>query len=104
MLVLSRKSGQSIVIGGNVVVTILEADGDRVKIGVEAPRELTVLRGELHVEMRLENRLAGAVGSAAETLLLPLLARDLPRSSQADRSRADHPDRRAGEAGGPDQG
>lgn len=73
MLVLSRKAGQSLVIGGNVVVTILEADGDRVKIGVEAPREIGVLRGELFAEMRYENWLAGAAGACADQVLLPLL-------------------------------
>ena len=47
MLVLTRKSNQSITIGGNVVVTVLAVEGDRVSLGVQAPREVSVLRNEL---------------------------------------------------------
>lgn len=77
MLVLSRKPGQSLVIGGNVVVTILEAEGDRVKIGVDAPREVSVLRGELHAELRRENLLASTAGVAPDQLI-PLLRKSGP--------------------------
>ena len=78
MLVLSRKPGQTLVIGDDVVVTILEVNGERVKIGVEAPREIPVLRGELYVEIRNENWLAGAAGPETDSLLLSLLRRDKP--------------------------
>ena len=47
MLVLTRKSNQSITIGGNVVVTVLAVEGDRVSLGIQAPREVSVLRNEL---------------------------------------------------------
>jgi carbon storage regulator len=47
MLVLSRKQGESICIGQNVAVTVLGIDGGRVKIGVTAPPEIAILRGEL---------------------------------------------------------
>jgi len=74
MLVLGRKAGQSLVICGNIVVTILEVDGDRVKVGVEAPREVSVLRGELHAEMRDENLLASTAGSRGDQVVLPLMS------------------------------
>lgn len=47
MLVLGRKSGESIVIGDDIVITILGVDRDQVKIGVKAPREIRILREEV---------------------------------------------------------
>ena len=54
MLVLSRKEGEQLLIGDNVVVTINRISGNRVAIGIEAPREVRVVRGELerHEVMR----------------------------------------------------
>jgi carbon storage regulator CsrA len=49
MLVLSRKEGESVVIDGEIVVTILEIRGSQIRLGIEAPREVPVLRGELEV-------------------------------------------------------
>ena len=47
MLVLSRKSTESIHIGDSVVVTVLEIRGNKVRIGIDAPKEIPVLRTEL---------------------------------------------------------
>ena len=47
MLVLSRTQGQRIVIGDDIVVTVNKVDGNRVSVGIDAPREVRVLRGEL---------------------------------------------------------
>ncbi len=47
MLVLSRKKNQSIDIGGQIRVTIIEAGNNTVKIGIEAPRDIPILRSEL---------------------------------------------------------
>ena len=47
MLVLSRKSTERIHIGDNVVVTVLEIRGNKVRIGIDAPKEIHVLRSEL---------------------------------------------------------
>lgn len=47
MLVISRKAGQSFHIGNNIHITITEISGDKVKIGIDAPIELSVLRDEL---------------------------------------------------------
>lgn len=63
MLVLSRKQGQQIVVGSSVVVTIVRVSGDKVRIGIEAPEELRVLRGELQPHDDLAgNALSAAVG------------------------------------------
>lgn len=48
MLILSRRSQEAIVIGDQVQVTILEVDGDKVRLGIEAPRDTTVHRLEVY--------------------------------------------------------
>jgi len=47
MLVLSRKVGENIRIDGGIVIKVLEAHGQRIRLGIEAPREVTIWRGEL---------------------------------------------------------
>lgn len=47
MLVLSRKIGEKIVIGDNVTVVVSRVNGNRVTLGIEAPSEMRILRGEL---------------------------------------------------------
>jgi carbon storage regulator len=47
MLVLSRKLGESIVIGGQITVKVVRVNGDTVRLGIEAPRELPVHRAEV---------------------------------------------------------
>lgn len=47
MLVISRKAGQTFHIGDNIHITVTEISGDKVKIGIDAPLELNVLRDEL---------------------------------------------------------
>jgi carbon storage regulator len=47
MLVLTRRVGEKIVVGGDVVITVKKVSGNRVAIGIEAPAETRILRGEL---------------------------------------------------------
>jgi carbon storage regulator len=47
MLVLNRRREESIIIGGNIEIRILRLQGDRVRVGVDAPREVSVMRKEL---------------------------------------------------------
>ncbi len=58
MLVLSRKEGEQLLIGDNIVLTINRLSGNRVAIGIEAPREVRIVRGEL------ERHEVAATGSA----------------------------------------
>lgn len=54
MLVLSRKTNEAIVINDTVRVTVIAIKGDRVRLGIEAPAEITVDRGEVAARKRLE--------------------------------------------------
>lgn len=60
MLALSRKQGESIVIGNNIEITVLEAKGDQVKIGISAPKSVPVYRKEIYALIQEENREAVA--------------------------------------------
>lgn len=62
MLILSRKKGESVLINENTEITILEVSGDKVRIGINAPKEVTVLRSELK-KTEEENRNAAAAVS-----------------------------------------
>jgi carbon storage regulator len=55
MLVLTRKAGQQILVGPDVAITVLAVDGDRVRLGIEAPEAIRVLRGELVQEVAAAN-------------------------------------------------
>lgn len=53
MLVLSRKPGEAVVIGGGIVVRVLDAGGGRIRLGVEAPDEVVILREEVADRLNL---------------------------------------------------
>jgi len=61
MLVLSRQRDESIMIGDNVIVTIVDVRGDRVRLGIEAPREISVHRREVYEAIQRENRQASQI-------------------------------------------
>ncbi len=58
MLVLSRQRDESIVIGDNIVVTIVDIRGDKVRLGINAPTEIPVHRQEIYEAIQRENRRA----------------------------------------------
>lgn len=55
MLVLTRKTGQKIIIANDIEVTILETKGDAVKIGIEAPKHIVIYREEIYEEIKKAN-------------------------------------------------
>lgn len=65
MLVLTRTAKQSIVIGTDVVVTILEVRGDQVRVGISAPRSVSVHREEVFAELVKQNQDAANPGAEA---------------------------------------
>lgn len=61
MLVLSRQRDESIIIGDNVVVTIVDVRGDKVRLGIQAPAEVSVHRREVYEAIQRENRRAAEI-------------------------------------------
>ncbi len=55
MLVLSRQRDESIIIGDNIVITIVDIRGDKVRLGIEAPTEIPVHRQEVYEAIQREN-------------------------------------------------
>ncbi|MEK7423108.1 MAG: carbon storage regulator CsrA [Actinomycetota bacterium] len=60
MLVLTRRVGESILIGDDVVITVIELNRDQVRLGIRAPRSVTVHREEIYQEILLSNLAAAA--------------------------------------------
>jgi carbon storage regulator len=58
MLVLTRKTGQKLIIANDIEITILETRGESVKIGIQAPKNIAIYREEVYDEIRKANQLA----------------------------------------------
>ena len=65
MLVLTRKLGESIVIGNNVRITVLDLQGKQIRLGIDAPPEISVHRGEVYERIEAENRAAAQTGESS---------------------------------------
>ena len=67
MLVLTRKIGEGIIVGNDVIIKVFEIEGERVKIGIEAPKTTKVLRLELYEDISMENKKAVHVSKMPST-------------------------------------
>ncbi len=92
MLVLTRRAGESIVIGDDVRVVVLDVRGDTVRLGIEAPRSVQVHRAEVYAEVQAANAAAvnaGAdLGSVADRL--QRIARPRPGAGRGQRTPTAH--------------
>lgn len=73
MLVLTRKPKQQIMLGDDIIINIVEVQGDNVRIAIEAPRNVKIYRGEIYKAIQEENRKAATVPADLDIL------KDLPR-------------------------
>ncbi len=69
MLILSRKPGESIVIGDDIVLRVVEVRGDVVRLGIDAPRTVAVHREEVRRELEAANRAAALPAAQPESSL-----------------------------------
>ncbi len=79
MLVLSRKVNQSIMIGDDIEIKILEIRGDQVRIGIEAPKKVPVHRKEVYEAIVRENILAAQMAAQVEEKIEESVVKELQR-------------------------
>ena len=84
MLILSRKTGDAIVIDGGIRIVVVQCDRGGVRIGIEAPPETTILRAELLDQVAAQNRRASVQGTAAASLTVKGSALAPRQSKPAD--------------------
>ena len=68
MLALARKINQSIMIGSDIEITLLEIKGDQVKIGINAPKSVPIYRKEIYMQIQDENKKASEGETDVEVL------------------------------------
>jgi len=76
MLVLTRKPNQSIMIGDDIEVSVLSTSGEKVRLGIRAPRDVPVFRREVYLEIQQENLAAGGSARAEVDEALKRLSTD----------------------------
>ncbi|HOQ02038.1 MAG TPA: carbon storage regulator CsrA [Acetivibrio clariflavus] len=63
MLVLTRKKNESIVLNDNIEITVVDVQGDQVRIGINAPKSVSIYRKEIFLEIQAENKKAADIKS-----------------------------------------
>lgn len=81
MLILTRKVGEEITIGEQIVISVLEVRGSQVRLGIKAPPSITIHRGEIYERIREENLRAGSVGPSEVGALSERLRAIFPESA-----------------------
>lgn len=66
MLVLTRRPDESLIIDDKIIVKVLAVDGDKIKLGIEAPREIAIFRSELYEAVKEQERIAAVLASGPE--------------------------------------
>jgi carbon storage regulator len=85
MLILARRPGERVVIGDEILVTVMEVSASTVRLGIEAPRGVSIFREEIWLAVKEENRAA----AAADPNALPVQADELPSRTDAPLAQTD---------------
>ena len=85
MLVLTRQKNESIMIGDNVELTIVEIRGDKVRLGISAPRDIPVFRKEIFDTIQAENLAASSAGETDLKKVEELLREGLDSQPSPDK-------------------
>lgn len=75
MLALARKVNESIMLGNDIEITLLEIKGDQVKIGISAPKSVPIYRKEIYLQIQEENKQAAGQEIDVEALKMHLVER-----------------------------
>lgn len=82
MLILTRRVGENVIVGDDIVISVIEVRGDAVRIGIQAPRSVTVHREEVYLELQRANaQAASSTDEAIGATVDELLAGDEPAGS-----------------------
>ncbi len=73
MLALTRKVGESIIIGDNIELTVIAVTGDQIKLGIDAPRSVNIYRKEIFLQIQEENKSAAQTSDAGAKALKDLM-------------------------------
>jgi carbon storage regulator len=82
MLILSRKTGETIRIGNDITITIQEIKGTQVKIGIEAPKDVSILREELYNQVKADNQSSMLIQKPVLEQLPSFLKRTKPENHE----------------------
>jgi carbon storage regulator len=82
VLILTRRVGESVIVGDDIVISVIEVRGDAVRIGIQAPRSVSVHREEVYLELQQANQQAASSTDDAVGAIVGELASDdhAPRS------------------------
>ncbi|KZS45803.1 carbon storage regulator [Paenibacillus glucanolyticus] len=76
MLILSRNKGQKIMINDNIVLSVIEVNGDQVRIGIEAPANVTIYREEIYEAIKQQNQDAVEFNEDIQNILQIVIQRE----------------------------
>lgn len=76
MLILSRNKGQKIMINDNIVLSVIEVNGDQVRIGIEAPGNVTIYREEIYEAIKQQNQNAVEFNDDIQNILQGVIPRE----------------------------
>jgi carbon storage regulator len=84
MLILTRKLGEQITIGDDITIKLLEVKGTQVKLGIEAPQDISIHRKEIYDRIREENLRSSEVGLSDLTEAASILTSLVPKEGKGE--------------------